>query len=905
MDRFREIPRQPDGISSRRFAALIALAVAVSATFFIWLLLVIGGAKVTTAVDDLGEMVAALVAAAACSPAARREAGYVRRGWLLLGLSSLSWGVGEAIWSYYEVFAGRAVPFPSLADAGFLLAVPLALGGLLCFFSAPVGLTSRLRAVVDALIVASGMLLISWLTVLGPLYRVGGGSVFAQVIGLAYPAGDVVSLSAVVIIAGRSRSSERLPLTWIGAAIAALAFSDSAFAYLTQSGSYSPFQLVDTGWVVGFLVLALAAIKPRAPLAKPAGNHERTLLPYLPVLACMALIAARTIQHKPLDGFGSWCFLAVLSFLVLRQVLTLSENKSLTHHLEAKVKARTLELRASEQRLSSLIQNISDLISVVSSDGAIIYTSPSVLHVLGYMEGELVGGSLFDVVHPDDRPRAIAFFADRDGISGRRLELRLRGQDGCWRDTETIAADVIDDPDADRFVLTTRDVSERRQLEQQLAHQAFHDPLTDLANRSLFTDRAGHALARNARKGQQLAVIFIDVDEFKSVNDVLGHPGGDRVLREIAERLNRAVRRGDTVARFGGDEFAVLVEDCDEPTAVLAAERIRQALRDPIEIGEHKLVLSASSGIAIGGASTESVAELLRNADIAMYRAKAGGNAGHEVFRTEMRDAVVRRAHLLSDLRDAQSSGELELHYQPLIELSTNRPIGFEALLRWNHPRRGMIPPLDFIPVAEDSGLIIPIGRWVLEQALMQLSAWDALGDPQLTMNVNVSGHQFMSPGFLSIVKEVLEGSNVAPSRVCLELTESVLLKDVAHTVARLHDLKALGVKLAVDDFGTGFSSLAYLQRFPVDSLKIDKSFVDNILTVGRAGELTRSIIALGETLGLDTVAEGIELDGQAASLQAAGCRVGQGYHFARPLTCLQVESFLLAQSPVPARNRR
>jgi diguanylate cyclase (GGDEF)-like protein/PAS domain S-box-containing protein len=896
VDRFRDMPDLSDSVSGRLFVVAVAGAVALSTVFFVWLLLVIGGRHVTTAVDDLGEMMAALIGAAACFVAARREAGFIRRGWLLLGLCSLSWGAGEAIWSYYQLFPGTGVPFPSLADAGFLLAVPLALGGLLCFFSPPVGWTSRVRAVVDALIVSSGILLISWLTVLGQVYRGGSGSVFAQVIALAYPVGDVFSLSVVVIIAGRSRLAERLPLSWIGAAIVALAFSDSAFAYLTQTGSYAPFQLVDTGWVVGFLVLALAATKPRARQAR-SGNHERTLLPYLPVLACMGLIAVRTVERHRLDGFGSWCFLAMSAFLVLRQVLTLRENRSLTRDLETKVKIRTLELRASEQRLSSLIQNISDVISVITADGAFVYTSPSVQDVLGYAEGELVGSSLFDLVHADDRPRAIAFFADRNGGPARRLELRLRGQDAGWRDTETIAADIVDDPDADRFVLTTRDVSERRQLELQLAHQAFHDPLTDLANRSLFTDRADHALARSGRRGQQLAVVFIDLDDFKSVNDTLGHPSGDRLLREVAKRLNGSVRAGDTVARFGGDEFALLLEDCDEQTAILAAERIHHVLTEPIEVDENKLVLSASAGIAVGGPSTESVAELLKNADIAMHRAKATGKASHEVFRTEMRDAVVRRANLLTDLRQAQGRGELELHYQPLVELSTDRTVGFEALIRWNHPLHGKIPPLEFIPVAEDSGLIIPIGRWVLEQAIKQLSSWDSLNDRVLTINVNVSGHQFMSPGFLATVEEVLERSKVAPSRVTLELTESVLLKDVPQTAARLHDLKKLGVNLAIDDFGTGFSSLAYLQRFPVDSLKIDKSFVDNILTRGRAGELTRSIIALGATLGLDTVAEGIEHDGQAASLQAAGCRVGQGYHFERPLTSLQVEDFLRARN--------
>jgi EAL domain-containing protein (putative c-di-GMP-specific phosphodiesterase class I) len=303
-----------------------------------------------------------------------------------------------------------------------------------------------------------------------------------------------------------------------------------------------------------------------------------------------------------------------------------------------------------------------------------------------------------------------------------------------------------------------------------------------------------------------------------------------------------------------------------------------------VEIGGSSLKVSASTGIAIGGPRTESVAELLRNADIAMYRAKSAGKAAFEVFRTEMRDAVMLRASLQSDLQRAVEHDELELHYQPLTELSTNRIVGFEALCRWRHPTRGLIPPIDFIPVAEDTGLIIPVGRWVLQEAVDQLCAWDALGHGALTMSVNVSGRQLASEELVATVAEILSASGLTPARLTLELTESVLLHDIPETVQRLNALKRLGVRLAIDDFGTGFSSLAYLQRFPVDALKIDKSFVDQILDSNLAGDLVRSIVVLAETLGLATVAEGIEHTSQAVSLEASGCHLGQGYLFGRPL---------------------
>jgi diguanylate cyclase (GGDEF)-like protein/PAS domain S-box-containing protein len=881
------------------FIAAITGAVVLTAGFLAWLVLGLGGATVTGAFDDIGEGVASLIAVIACVYAARRDDGRTARGWWLLAASALAWTIGEGVWCWYEVILGQTVPFPSAADGGFLLAVPLALAAVLTSFAAPVGLTSKLRAVTDALIVGSGMLLISWLTVLEPIYRGDTGSVFAQLISLAYPVGDLVILSSLAIVAGRSRSSARLPLRWIGAAMIALAVSDSTFAYVSAQGSYAATQLLDTGWVAGYLILALAALKPPTPRPVRVGVRERTLVPYLPVVGALALAVARTVAGRPLGPFGQAGFIALFAFLVLRQALTLRENAALTRDLEAKVSARTLELRHSEQHLRSLIQNISDVISVVDADGEILFVSPSVTEVLGHTVEELTGTSVFELVHPDDRATAAAFFADRTAPSvGRRIELRLRDHAGAWRDTETITGDARGDTGTDRFVLTTRDVTDQKALERQLEHQAFHDPLTDLANRSLFTDRVDHQLARARRTARQLAVIFVDLDEFKSINDTLGHGPGDELLREVARRLRACTRPSDTVARLGGDEFAVLLEDCDEAIAIAAAERLQAAVAEPVTLAHSSVTVSCSAGIAIGGGSTESVAELLRNADIAMYRAKATGKRGYEVFRTEMHDAVLRRANNLSDLQHALERHELEVHYQPLIELATNRIVGFEALCRWRHPERGLIPPYEFIPVAEDTGLIIPIGRWVLEQAVGQLSAWTALTDQELSMSVNVSGRQLASTEFVETVRGVLAQSGLAPARLTLELTESMLLKDVAETVTRLHELKALGVRLAIDDFGTGFSSLSYLQRFPVDSLKIDKSFVDQIPDASMAGELVRSIVALGEALGLHTVAEGIEHDFQAVSLEATGCELGQGYLFGRPLSTTQAEELLRSLTP-------
>jgi diguanylate cyclase (GGDEF)-like protein/PAS domain S-box-containing protein len=880
-----------------RYIAAVGAVVAASALFFAWIGFKIDGAHAANVVDDLGEMVAALVAAPCCLVAARAKRGRARLGWTLLGCMALLWGIGEALYSWYDLVTG-SIPFPSLADAGFLLAVPFGFMGIMTFFRPPVGLTSRLRAAVDALIVASSILLISWLLVLQAVYVGRSGTVLAQGLSLAYPLGDIVILSAVAIVSGRSRSEHRLPLGWIAAAMVAIAVSDSAFMYLTQDGQYGPSQLVDGGWVVGFLILALAAFKPVSRTPRRSSTHERTWVPYVPVIVAIGIVCLRSMQGHRLDGFARWTFVAVLLFVIVRQFLTLRENQTLTDGLEATVRARTSELRQSEERLRTLIQNVSDVISVVCEDGTIVYMSPSATDVLGYDPDAMIGSSVFDRVHPDDRERAVTFFADRstDGTGGRRLQVRLRAGDGCWRQTESIAGEAIDDPESNRLVLATRDVTERDRLERQLAHQAFHDPLTGLANRALFTDRVEHALARSRRGGSQLAVVLIDLDEFKSVNDTLGHAAGDELLLEIADRLSEIARTEDTVARLGGDEFAVLIENCEELTAIGATERFQQKLITPITIDGHELIVAATAGIAIGGPSTESVAELLRNADIALYRAKSTSKGTHALFRTEMHDTVVRRVSLQADLRQALERDQLTVHYQPLIDLASGRVIGFEALARWSHPTRGQVSPADFIPVAEETGLIVPIGRWVLEHALSQLRAWDTLSGEELTIAVNVSGRQLTSPSFHADVGAILARTAIDPSRLTLELTETTLLKDVDDAISRLHALKELGVRLAIDDFGTGFSSLSYLQQFPVDEIKIDKSFVDQIAASERAVELVRSVVALGGALGLDTVAEGIEHQEQAQHLRAVGCGVGQGFLFSRPLPAAAVEDLIRPQ---------
>lgn len=424
-----------------------------------------------------------------------------------------------------------------------------------------------------------------------------------------------------------------------------------------------------------------------------------------------------------------------------------------------------------------------------------------------------------------------------------------------------------------------------RALEERLVHQALHDPLTGLSNRVLFRERVEHAFTRVAR-GDIASVLFLDLDHFKAVNDSLGHGEGDRLLEAISRRLLQATRGCDTVSRLGGDEFAILLEGLtSEAEALVVIERIKEALRRPIALRGREVIVSASIGLApveLG----QDVNEVLRNADLAMYHAKAAGRGGHEVFEPSMHTAVLQRLELECDLRRAIECDEFRLLYQPIVDLESARLLGVEALLRWEHPTRGLLSPNAFIAVAEETGIIVAIGRWALTEACRQAREWElsASDGRAPTMSVNISGRQLLEPSLVGDVAEIIESSGLNPSLLTLELTESILMRDTELTLATLHNLKALGIRLAIDDFGTGYSSLSYLQRFPIDTLKIDKAFIDGVARGGSDAALARTIVSLAGLLELNTVAEGVEGADQRAHLLALGCVRAQGYLFARPL---------------------
>jgi len=589
-------------------------------------------------------------------------------------------------------------------------------------------------------------------------------------------------------------------------------------------------------------------------------------------------------QHHALSTLASQVALAVVS-------ATLAEE---------------LRQRQSQEQFRGMIQNASEIIVVMDGLGRIKYGTPSLERELGHPVSELLGTPLADLLHPDDVAMADALISGMAGGFSQApsvADWRVRHTDGRYLFFEVLTSNLLDDSSVTGIVLTMRDVTERRALEQQLTHQAFHDTLTGLPNRALFQDRVEHALTRAVRRGTTVALAMMDLDDFKVVNDTRGHGTGDEMLREVARRLELTLRSSTTIARLGGDEFAVLVEDLDDNSqARYLTERILHPFRTPFVLDGEDLLTSASVGVAISGGSEVALnyTELLRCADLALYAAKERGKGRVEVYHDDLHTRMVSRATQRSELATAMQGGQFELHYQPLVLIDTGEIVGSEALIRWQHPTRGLVMPAEFITMAEETGQIVELGRWVLDHACTQWRAWADQGHASHRLSVNVSARQLQEAGFAEEVRSVLLRHDMNPAALILELTESIFALDGPKTLDQLTMIRELGVRLAVDDFGTGYSSLSYLQQFQIDEVKIDKSFVDG-LGSGNAddGALANAIVSMAHSLRLEVVAEGIERVAQRDELWSMGCGLGQGYMYSRPVAPEELLRLLTLGEPL------
>jgi len=730
------------------------------------------------------------------------------------------------------------------------------------------------------------------------LWADGSVAVWDRATWLIYPVLDAVLIAlAIRLLATRVARTPAVALllfgigAWLSADVGAIFTRDGVGIWL------------DVGWMVGAGLIAASAIRglgdvardqrigrsqrgadSDAPIGPPPTTPWRLAFSVLAMLVPTSLVLVSDRAGSEMNpAVFLVSTLALGALLFARTVLLLRE-----------MHAAEQQLRSSGAYYQALAANSSDAVIVCDRDGSVLNDSSNLGHLVGSGLDSAVGWSLLDLIWLAEPERARQVFEASVATPGAMFELEVRLVDAT-RSERWLAARVVNllhDPSVGGVVINLHDITARKHAEDSLEHQAFHDDLTGLANRALFQDRVVHAMEMSVPTGVAPAVLYLDLDGFKRVNDTLGHDVGDRLLRQVASRLGLVVRDSDTVSRLGGDEFAILVEQgAASVAAVATAERILDALRVPVQLGTQSITVSASIGIAVGDVGGD-VTTLLRDADTAMYQAKANGRGRIELYRSEMRELAMERLRIETELPIALELGQFRLVYQPVVELASGRVNGFEALLRWDHPEHGPIPPDRFIPICEENGMIHPLGDWVLRTACATAARWQESGHC-VTIAVNISGRQLSSESLVDLVREVLDRSGLRPGSLVLEVTETSLVDDAEAAAARLKELRQLGVQLAIDDFGTGYSSLAYLQLFPVDILKIDGSFVQCIDDPESVPAIIPGLLGLGRTLGLQVIAEGIEHEVQRTWLQAEGCVYGQGYLFSTPLSADEAVSVL------------
>ncbi|MFI7600349.1 putative bifunctional diguanylate cyclase/phosphodiesterase [Actinoplanes sp. NPDC049681] len=824
-----------------------------------------------------------LLAAAACAlPARQAAAGTVRRFWGRL-TAALAVGGGTVAGSGH----------PDVARYGFGAAIVLALWAFAGLPAGPFPAARRREMWFDiAAVVFAGSLLAWYFRTDDAGSSPGGRQLIILAILVMMVAGRVAQAGA--------RTVDRLALRSLGWAMAAVV---GVVAYVpVLDGRPGAAAVVIAAPLVGLAVTAAARSQGAATDRVPgSGRRVRrpTLLPYVGVtIIDVLLINAVHRSTSQIIGLtlGS---IGLTLVVVVRQVLVFRDNGRLLDRLDAGM----LELGRQEARFRYLAQEANDVITIIDQKGVLLYASPRLEHALGYTPEQVVGTSVIEYIHPDDQHIAVESLTAALSRFGHRSvwQLRYRHAHGSWRWMEIVNTNLLDEPSVRGIVSTGRDITEARQHADELAYRATHDQLTGLPNRDLFT-RTTTQMLEEAGPDAKATVVLVDLDDFKSINDRLGHAVGDALIVAVGARLGECLRTGDTLARLGGDEFGLLLSGAGDDEATRVIEHVLAALHRPVAVAGYELVVHGSIGLTTGGLGEGQAIELLRQADVAMYAAKESGGNRCVRYEPGMDAAAHEHARLAAELHQALDNGEFHLLYQPIVGLPDGDLIGVEALVRWHHPVRGLVSPVDFIPVAEHTGLIVPVGEWVLREACRQGAEWQLRhGDRALRkINVNVSARQLQEPSFVGTVAAVLAESGLDPSRLVIEITETAVFGggSAAETVAGLREL---GCRIALDDFGTGHSSLGLLRTCPVDVIKVDKSFVDGVGGTLEQEAIATSIGQIAQALRLEAVAEGVETAAQADRLHQLGFRQAQGFYFARPLTADALEALLDAPSLRPA----
>ncbi|MEU8802089.1 EAL domain-containing protein [Spirillospora sp. NPDC048819] len=860
-------------------------------------------------------------------PADAARGGLWRASWRWYGIAAASWFLG-ALGGALSDGRGRSALSLSVPDLFYLFALVALVVGLVAPIRLPREAGTWLRYAADTYVCACALFVLGWVALFGTLYHRSGESPTEFLLELLYPLiGVVFVCGALPFVLGAARGHRRL--AWMGyGALTAIAVADIVTTFVRLDGGRPSDDPSDILRLAGLLLLLLvpwtgpAAEPPVDDIPEDAGEPDGTarsgeecgrmigpgIAPAAIAAAAALFIAGHSLTGR--NGLEPGISIAAGSaalVLIARLAGLLRENDELRRAVDT-----------GEEHFRALSESINDAVLICDLDAVVQYASAGALRTYHYEPEELLGRPLHEIVHPEDLPRVQEVFLgvlDDEAVDeALRVSCRIRAADGTWLPTEsTISRYSGSDGAPARLLVTTRDLSEQAALQRQVAHLTFHDGLTGLPNRSYFEERTREVLSRQP-SGGEVAVVFVDLDGFTAVNDSDGHAAGDQVLAQAARRLRANVQSDDTVARWGGDEFAVLVQlppdDGETRATVELAGRLLRALSaDPYQVGNKHIVLTASVGIAFagdeeqpagasGGNGSEAerrlrrtAADLLRNGDLAMARAKELGGGRVEVYAPHMHADVVRRLELGSDLQQALAEEEFAIEFQPVVDLATSRVTGVEALLRWWRGGES-VPPEEFIGPAEESGLMVPLGDWVLREACREVARWR--GDSwDVGLSVNFTARQIGAPRFVESVAAALEETGLPPQALTLEVREEVLVEDAGQNVERLSELRDLGVRLAIDDFGTGYASLAYLGQLPVDIIKIDPSFVAGLGSDETLTLLTRTIVRLGSDLGLTVVAEGIERPEQLELLREMGCPRGQGFLVARPMAAGRVESLV------------
>ncbi|MFI6836067.1 putative bifunctional diguanylate cyclase/phosphodiesterase [Nonomuraea africana] len=831
---------------------------------------------------------AALLAAVSLLVASVKMAPGHRPAARWLGSGAVVWLLGVVL---RPVAAGSSLVV-NFADLLVLVAIVLLAGGCVLAAGRPLHARAVLRHLTDAYVCAAALFLISWVVALRPLYTdLGDSSTFMITLLPALVSLVVTCAVGPVVVTARSPI---WPLGLAGLAVLAAASIGELAAAVARLGGVDPPRWSLLLAPVAFLLLAALPWSGRSSRIVDAGAEESrprtgqvaaTLISVVPLVLVVIAAAGLVIrpQGRPVTGVALVAA-SVVVILVIRVFVLVTANARMRHLVAL-----------ADRQLRELAESTGDVVLLCDYEGVVREIGSGVEVTYGYRPDDLVGGSIFDYVHPEDVPgiqlalRQMGLDEDPVAPGACLIACRVRAADGTWRPTESVATRHVRGEDL--LLVTTRDVSDQEALRNQVAHLTFHDGVTGLPNRSYFEERTREVL--EGKVSGRTAVIFLDLDGFTSVNDSVGHASGDYLLGQAARRLRGAVRPDDTLARWGGDEFAVLVETGPEAAqvAVDVAERLVRAVsQEPFRVADRDVALTASVGVAFAEDGVPA-GDLIRNADVAMARAKELGGRRVEVFAAHMHADVVRRLELAADLQRALMENQFAIEYQPVVDLATSRVTAVEALVRW---WRGsvFVPPEQFLGPAEDTGLIVPLSEWILREACREVAAWRA-SSWDIGLSLNLSARQITAPRFVETVSEALEESGLPASALTLEVIEEMLVEDAEETISRLSELRALGVRLAIDDFGTGYASLAFLRQLPVDMIKIDPSFVSGLGRDETLTLLTRTIVRLGGDLGLIVVAEGIERPEQLELLREMGCTRGQGYLVARPMAARGVDSLM------------